>query len=54
MYIGWRAGQVSGLHFAPTREVATRVYLENTIWSILVVTYLVTMRKHFLYPKREN
>jgi hypothetical protein len=54
IYFGGAGLALGGLHLASTGEAAVQLYFGNTIWSMLVVSYLVVRRKHFLPPKKEG
>ncbi len=51
IYFGGISIALGGLNFVLTGQEALRAYFGNLIWSMLVITYLVVVRRRFLSPK---
>lgn len=51
IYFGGVSMALGGLNFALTGQEALQTYFGNLIWSVLVITYLVIVRRRFLSPK---
>ena len=52
IYFGGVSIALGGLNFVLTRQEALQVYFGNLLWSVLVITYLVIVRRRFLSPKK--
>lgn len=51
IYFGGVSMALGGLNFALTSQEALQTYFGNLIWSVLVIIYLVIVRRRFLSPK---
>ena len=51
IYFGCISIALGGLNFVLTGQEALQAYFGNLIWSILVIIYLVVVRRRFLSPK---
>ena len=51
IYFGGISIALGGLNFALTGQVVLQVYFGNLIWSVLVIVYLLIVRRRFLAPK---
>ena len=51
IYFGGASIALGGLNFVLTSQEALQAYFGNLIWSVLVITYLVVVRRRFLSPK---
>jgi hypothetical protein len=51
IYFGVVSIALGGLNFALASQEALQTYFGNLIWSVLVIAYLVIVRRRFLSPK---
>ncbi len=54
IYFGGASIALGGLNFALTGQEALQAYFGNLIWSVLVIAYLVVVRRHFLSLKDDG
>ncbi len=51
IYFGGVSIALGGLNFALSSQEALQTYFGNLLWSLLVIIYLVIVRRRFLSPK---
>ena len=51
IYFGGISIALGGLNFALSGQEALQAYFGNLLWSVLVITYLVIVRRRFLSPR---
>ncbi len=51
IYFGGVSIALGGLNFALSGQEALQAYFGNLLWSVLVIIYLVIVRRRFLSPK---
>jgi hypothetical protein len=51
IYFGGVSIAMGGLAFARSGQEALQAYFGNLLWSVLVIAYLVIVRRRFLSPK---
>ena len=51
IYFGGISIALGGLNFALSGQEALQAYFGNLLWSVLVIIYLVIVRRRFLSPK---
>jgi hypothetical protein len=54
IYFGGISIGLGGLNFAQTGQEAFQAYFGNLIWSVLVIVYLLVVRRRFLAPKNAD
>ena len=54
IYFGGVSVALGGLNFVLTGQEALQAYFGNLIWSVLVIIYLVIVRRRFLSPKNAD
>ena len=51
IYFGCVSIALGGLNFARSGQEVLQAYFGNLIWSVIVITYLVIVRRRFLSPR---